>query len=283
MTYRNISLAILGTLLLIACATIPEKSAPGFYVNGWPTFTLSYPADWIEKRPRPGEAFVVEAPEGIPSLRIVVIPNINTPIEYSVRVLIPELAKIGKDINVIYDKDSQLEDGTPAREVQLEWIANPGIKLNSLFLTTQKEDVWIMVSLSDTRGRIDEDLKRIPYSLKIKPGKEAPVALPDDMQALFDQLSRDVISHDVEKVMLHYSDQFLHNGQRKANVEVFYKRNISGVTSFQTNITKFESQKDSAYVGGYLLINQTMKFPILGMPFIKENGQWKYYGNQKQM
>ena len=144
MKYIKMSLAILGTLLLIACATIPKQTEPGLYVNGWPAFTLSYPTDWVEKTPDPREAFRAEAPGGAPSLRIGVIPNMSMPLKYSTRLVIPELAKIGKDIKVIHDKETKLEDGTPAQEAELEWVVNPGIKVYTLFLTTQKEDIWIV-------------------------------------------------------------------------------------------------------------------------------------------
>ena len=282
MKYTKISMVILSALFLVAFATIPKKSEPGLYVNGWPTFTLSYPVDWVEKTPELRGAFRAEAPGGSPSLRIAVIPNMSTPLKYSTRFVIPELAKIGKDIKVIYDKETKLEDGTPAQEAEIEWVVNPDIKLNTLFLTTQKEDVWIMISLSDTKGKIEEDLKGIPYSLKIKPGKEELVKLPADIQEFLDQVSKDMVSHDLEKVMLRYSDQFLHNGIRKADMESFLKSAILNVTSFQINITRFESRENNAHMAGYTLVNQTMKFPLLGMSLIKEDGQWKYYGNQKQ-
>lgn len=281
MKQLKISLVILSTLFLITCATFPKKSAPGMYLNGWPAFSVSYPAQWLEKTPVPPFVFIAEASGGFPSLRVAVLANMHTPLKYSTRVYIPELAKMGKDINVIYDEEASLKDDTPAREMEIEWVLNSGIRLNSMFITAKKEDVWITVSISDTKGKIEEDLKGIPYSLKIKPGKEEPVELPDDIQELFDQLSRDIVSHNLEKVMLHYSDQFLHNGICKADVEAFYKRVILGITSFQVNVTRFESQKNRAYMAGYTDVNQR-KVPLPGMSLIKENGQWKFYGNQKQ-
>ncbi len=275
------SLAILGTLLFIACATVPKTAEQGMYLNGWPTFSVVYPGNWQEKIPVPPIVFWAEAPEDLPSIRIAVVPNLNTPLKYFTRVYVPQLAKIGKDIQVLSDKESSLKDGTSARETMIEWVPNGGTKMKTLFLTAKKEDIWITVAVSDSKDVIGEDLKAIPYSLKIKPGKEEPVELPDDIQALSDRLSRNVASHDIEKIMLHYSDRFLHNGARKADVEAFYKSNIFGVTSFQINITKFESQKDKAHMAGYALVNKSMKFPLLGMVLIKENGQWKFYGNQK--
>ncbi len=280
MKHLKISLVILSTLLLITCATFPKKSSPGMYLNGWPAFSVSYPAHWLEKTPVAPFVFIAEAPEGFPSVRVAVLPNMTTPLKYSTRVYIPELAKMGKDINLIYDEEASLKDGTPAWEMEIEWVLNSGIRLNSLFITGKKEDVWIAIALSDTKGKIEDDLKGIPYSLKIRPGKEKLVKVPADIRQFLDQFSKYIVSHDIEKVMLHYSDQFLQNGMNKADIEAFYMRIILGITSFQVNVTRFESQKNRAYMAGYTDVNQR-KVPLPGMSLIKENGQWKFYGNQK--
>jgi hypothetical protein len=58
--------------------------------------------------------------------------------------------------------------------MEIEWVPYGGSVLNTLFLTTKKGDAWIALSLSDTKGVIGEDLRRIAYSLKIRPSKEIP-------------------------------------------------------------------------------------------------------------
>jgi hypothetical protein len=276
-----ISLIAVCLWLLAGCATFPTKSEPGLYVNDWPAFFLSYPANWVEKTPEPQQAFRAERPEGVPGVRISVFPSMGMPLEYSTRVYIPELSKIGKDINVIYEKGTKLKDGTVAHEAEIDWVVNPGIKLNTLLFTAKKDDLWILVSISDTKGRIGEDLKHIAYSLKIKPGKDELVKVSTDVQEFLDQYSKDMVSHDIAKVMVHFSDQFLDNGNSKSDVEGFLKMVISGVTSYQPNITKFESQENNAYLGGFVAINGSMKFPFKGS-LSKENGKWIFYGNQKQ-
>jgi hypothetical protein len=276
----GISLIMVGIWFLVVCATFPKKSEPGLYVNGWPAFSISYPANWVEITPDAGQVFRAETSEGPPTLTVSVIPNMTMPLKYSSRVYIPVLAKIGRDIKVISDKESKLKDGTPTQETELEWVIDPGIKLNTLFLTTKKEDVWITISLTDTKGRIGEDLKQIAHSLKIEPGKEELVKVPAGIQEFLDQYSMDMVSHDLEKIMLHYSDQYLQNGARKAEVEAFIKRTILGITSFQVNITRFESQENKAYLAGFIRAN-VRKAP-LSDSIIKENGQWKWFGNQRQ-
>jgi len=153
------------------------QSTPGFYyVNYWPAFSLRYPVHWQKKKPEPRFVFRAEASEGTPSLRISVIPGMDMPLKFATSFYLPELEKMGRDIKVIYDKAAVLEDGTPSREMEIEWVPYDGPELNMLFLTIKKGDVWIAVALSDTKGAIGEDLRRIAYSLKIRPHKEIPSA-----------------------------------------------------------------------------------------------------------
>ena len=126
--------------------------------------------------PEPRFVFRAEASEGIPSLRISVIPGMDLPLENTTAFFLPELKKVGQNIKVLYDKAAVLEDGTPAREMEIEWVPYGGPKLNTLFLTVKSEDAWIAVALSDTKGSIGEDLRKIPYSLRVRPAKEIPSA-----------------------------------------------------------------------------------------------------------
>ncbi len=274
-------LIALCILFLAGCATFPTKSEPGLYINDWPVFSLSYPSNWIEKTPGPQEVFRVDGSQGFPSLRISVPPGMGMPLEFSTRRYIPELSKIGKDINVIYEKGIKLKDGSAAHEAEIEWVLNSGTKLNTLFVTAKRDTLWILISISDRKGKIGEDLRQIAYSLTIKPGEEKSVEVPADIREFLDQLSKDIVSHDIAKVMIHYSDQFLHNGIGKADIEAFYNMVISGIASFQPNITKFELQKNKAYLAGYTIIGGSAKFPFRGT-LIRENGKWIFYGNQKQ-
>ena len=173
------------SILLVVCSVIPHlhaqagfptQSAPGLYVNHWPAFLLTYPVGWQEKMPEPRFVFRAEASEGIPSLRISVIPGMDIPLKNAAAFFLPALEKLGENIKVIHDRAAVLEDGTPARDMEIEWVPYGAPKLNTLFLTVKSEDAWIAVALSDTKGSIGEDLRKIPYSLKIRPAKEIPSA-----------------------------------------------------------------------------------------------------------
>lgn len=182
---KRIFFIISIAFLLVVCSVIshlqaesdfPTLSAPGLYVNQWPAFSLTYPVSWQEKMPERRFVFRAEASEGTPSLRISIIPGVNMPLKNATSFYLPELEKLGQNIKVICDKAAVLEDGTPGREMEIEWVPYGGPKLNTLFLTIKKEDAWIAVALSDTKGTIGEDLRRIAYSLKIRPPKEIPSA-----------------------------------------------------------------------------------------------------------
>ena len=169
------------SFLLVACSAIsnlkaesdfPALSAPGLYVNQWPAFSLAYPVLWQEKMPERRFVFRAEASEGTPSLRISIIPGMDTPLEDAISFYLPALEKMGQDVKVIYDKPALLRDGTPGREMEIQWVPYGGPKLNTMFLTIKKEDSWIAVALSDSKGAIGEDLRKIAYSLKFWPPKE---------------------------------------------------------------------------------------------------------------
>ena len=169
------------SFLLVVCSAIPYLqaeskcpmiSAPGIYVNHWPAFMLKYPAHWQVKKPEPGSLFRAEPSEGIPSLRISVIPGMDMPLENMSAYFLPTFKKKGQNIKVLYDKAAMLEDSTPIREMEIEWEPYGGPKLNTLFLTVENAGVWIVISLSNTKGTAGEDLRKIPYSLKIRPHNE---------------------------------------------------------------------------------------------------------------
>ncbi len=178
---KRIFFVISISFLFVVCSVIshlqaesdfPTQSAPGLYVNQWPAFSLTYPVRWQEKMPGRRLVFRAEASEGTPSLRISVIPGMDTPLKYATSFYLPALEKMGQNIKVLYDKDAELNDGSLSREMEIEWMPYGGPKLNTLFLTVKSEDAWIAVALSDTKGSIGEDLRKIPYSLKMRPAKE---------------------------------------------------------------------------------------------------------------
>jgi len=308
---RFIVLSLLSAFMLLGGAFLATAQAqsppdnlkptfisptPGLYVNGWPAFTVSYPKEWEEVPPvlsnfaaglpRP------DLPPGshLPSLNIVVLGNL-LPLEDWAKIYMPVWLQLGTDIKVLSDKPSQLKDGTPAREVEFEFVAKNGPKVNNFVVMAKKDVLWVSIFLADDKGRIGEDLKKIAYSLTFLQGREEPVQVPPDVQAFLDMWCADGMSHDVKLVMAHFSDRFLWSGMGKAFVEQVWRNDpLSPIqratTSEKAIVTVFEPRGDRAYIDGFVLSMgkndaTALKGPMMFQQIIKENGQWKWFGNQK--
>ena len=234
---------------------------PGLYVNGWPAFTVSYPREWEEVSPTgPASVFMAAAarPDSYPSpvLTIAVFPT-PLPSEEWAKLVMPVWVNALTDIKALSDKPCQLKDGTPAREVEVEFVPKIDIagrsmknapKHNGLLLATKKDLMWFSIWMSDDKGKIgeDPDLKRVAYSLTFLQGREEPVKVPPNTKAFLDMYCADWgRSHDVKTIMAHYSDRFRYSGQSKAGVEQWFRSDPlspiqAGGTLFEPTVTVFE-------------------------------------------
>ena len=269
---------------------------PGLYVNGWPPFTVSYPKEWVELPtmitgfkaglPRP------DLPPGhqLPALYIAFRSN-PPPLEDWAKTMMPVYQQVGTDIKILSDKPSLLKDGTPAREGEVAYVDKDGIKVNDFVLVTKKESVYLVIHVSDDKGRIGEDLKRIAYSLIFLPGREEPVNVPPDVRAFLDMYGTDIRSHDVKTIMTHFSDRFLHSGAHKAFYEQILRNDPTSpihkdIISEEATVTVFEPRGDKAYIDGFYTEKakgdlNALKEPMSFQQIINEHGEWRWYGNQK--
>lgn len=276
---------------------------PGLYVSGWPAFTVSYPKEWVELPPPPAVVFMAAGtlPNLPPSpvLSIRVWPNLF-PLKDWAKLLIHFWEQEFTGIKVLSDKPSQLKDGSPAREAEVELVrkydssgrsVKNGPKINTFTLLTKRgEGTWVAITLTDDK-RIGEDLKKIAYSLTFEPGREEPVKVPPDVRAFLDMWCADIVSHDVEAMMAHHSDRFLHSGANKAVMEQLWRTYPSSpiirrTISSEITVTVFEPRGDKAYVDGFVLetdkVNAgALKWPMMFQQIINEHGQWKWYGNHR--
>jgi hypothetical protein len=258
------------------------RLTPGVYVNGWPRFTIYYPKDWVEKKPSISEIFRVASPNPL-NIERFIINVCHEPQPLTLDNLADSLLlfwkNVAKEVTVVSAKTSRLRDGTPAREVELQMVLN-NLPFNYFGVSTRKGDMEIGTGVVSNRGRIRENLKAILYSLEFEPGKDGPVNLPPDVQGFLDAWCNDMVSHDVAKVSTHFSDRFLESGDRKQGVEQFWGQIISRVTSVEVGITEFVSAGDKAYLAGFIT-SRWGKAMLRGTSIIKENGEWKWYGNQR--
>jgi hypothetical protein len=277
---------------------------PGLYVHGWPAFTVSYPKEWTAVPSiAPATAFQVMASrEGSypsPVLSIGVVGS-RLPLEEWAKMFMPLWSSAFMDIKVLSDKFSRLKDGSPAWEVEVEFVPRIDTtgraiknapKNNGLFLAAKRDVTWVAIWLSDDRGRIGEDLKGIAYSLTFQPEREAPVNVPSDVRSFLDMYCADTVSHDVASILAHFSDRFRFSSMSKAFLEQFLRNDPNSpiqrvITSSEATVTAFEAHGDKAYVDGFYLGKakgdaNSFKSPMVFQQIIKEQGQWKWYGNQK--
>jgi len=305
---KLIVLAMIMAVMLLVAALVHAQSppsdlkptfispTPGLYVNGWPAFTVSYPKEWVEQRHLTGAVFFagVHRPDipvydYLPSLAVGVVLS-PLPLEDWAKLCMPVWVEMATDIKILSDKPSRLKDGSPAREVQYEWVFKNGPKVNGFWLATKKDLMWIVTGLTDDK-KVGDDLKRIDYSLTFLQGREAPVQVPPDVRAFLDMWCTDVTSGDVKTIMSHFSDRFLNSGASKAFVEQWWRNDPAspirrGVISQEPTVTVFEPRGDKAYIDGFYTEKakgdlNALKEPMSFQQIINEHGEWRWYGNQK--
>jgi len=275
-------LLIVG-LVVTGCATSPEpkEQAVQQYQSGWPAFSFSYPDTWsVKLRPIPGQIFRVEAPETLPEAAASVNANMPTPVKFFSRSIVPVLGNFGSKIEVVSDQAVTLKNGSPAQETVVDWAPQTGPPLTTLFVTAQKEGMWITLAVSSEKGKMTDDLKTVAYSLSVDQREQPPVALPADVTQFLSGVSEAVVDHDLEEVMSYYSDQYLHTGRTKADVRKFYESVIDQIPDFNIVLTKFEKEKNLAAVAGYVEVMGS-RYPIPSNVLRQlDDGRWEYYGDQ---
>jgi hypothetical protein len=277
-----------GSAIFPSYAQSPSKDdtptfyhpVPGTYVNGWPRFTVTYPKDWVEYRPGAPQVVLTVGTPDFFSERLAIDIGNPSPLDKTADLLVTIYKYLGmKDVTVVSDKPSQLKDGTPAREVEMKWV-DPQGEWNFFYLATKKGDMAKVGMNLYSRRAIGKDQKAIAYSLQYEAGKDEPLKVPPDIQEFLDRYRDDVLSHDLQKVMTHTSDGYLHSGTRKGESERTWRSVINLITSYEVGITDFVPAGDRAFLAGFTVTNGS-KWPLYGTSIIKENGEWKWYGNQR--
>jgi hypothetical protein len=264
------------------------RLTPGVYVNGWPRFTITFPKDWVERPPNIQEVFRAGPPGHTGDLFAgdlftIVVGPVPQPLDRLVEVVGGNTKIFAKGVTVLRDTPSQLSNGTPTREVELQGImTNNGLPFNLACLGVRHGDVWIVAHVYSPSGSIGEHLKAILYSLRYEPGKDEPVRVPANVREFLDSLSNAWVSHDLAKLMSYYSDRYLNSGMRKGEVERIWRQRIGFIKSLEYSVTDFIPTDDRAYIAGFAIANG-MKSPLTTISIIKENGEWKWYGNQRDV
>jgi hypothetical protein len=239
------------------------RLVPGIYVNGYPRFTIKYPKDWVEQYAEPGVLFRA-APPGAPKIATgfrspsltvfaaafkALTPPLDVPVEKDAEFHVSVMKRLVKDVRLLYNKPSPLPDGNPAYEYELEMLVGDQW-LRTTSLVTKKGDLTVKLTAENGSAKITNDLKAYLFSLQFDTGQGGPVTVPPDVREFLDRWANDVVSQDLAKVMSHYSDKYRNSGDTKAEVERFFKADISKVTgsSGLAPIADFVRAGDIAYL-----------------------------------
>ena len=299
-----------GSFVTLTHAQDPAKNlkptfispTPGLYVNGWPAFSVTYPKEWVELRGLSGEVYRAGGTRpGLPpgfhmpifTVGVIAIP---LPLEDWAKVFMSVWVQIWTDIKVLSDKPFRLKDGTQAREVEVEYVPKLDSTLGKVtaapktiiyYLLTKRDKAWIWVNVIEEKARFGEDLKVHVHSLTFLAGREEPVKVPPDVEEFLDMYCADLVSRNIASITDHFSDRFLHSGMNKAFYEQVFRTHADALPGrCVATATVFETHGDRAYLDGFHLDKAKdgtdgLKGPMVFQQIIKEQGQWKWFGNQK--
>jgi hypothetical protein len=260
------------------------RPVPGTYVNGYPRFTIHYPKDWVERLPGPFQIFRASAPGPVPYPTVLFStqPGRQLTFEWFATSIPNSLRNFATEVALVGDRPSKLRDGTPAREIEINMIVN-GAPHNVVDVVAKKGDLWISMAVESRNGKVDENLKAILYSIEFQPEKDKPVEVPPDVQGFLDSYCSARVSRDLPKVMSHYSDRYLNSGIKKGETERYLKQEgpLNITTTLAVSVTEFVPAGDTAYLAGFAILNGEKWSVGIPTSIIKENGEWKWYGNQR--
>jgi methyltransferase (TIGR00027 family) len=134
---------------------------------------------------------------------------------------------------------------------------------------------------------LQEELMKKPYkAVNRGPSPTShTVAVPVDIQAFFDQYNKDFLTHEFWRIMASYSEKYLDDGATKTFISYYWLMvcqvpSVKAITSSNTILTDLQINGDIARYSGFTKTN--MGYDLAEGIMIKENGQWKLYGNQKK-
>jgi hypothetical protein len=115
-----------------------------------------------------------------------------------------------------------------------------------------------------------------------RPPKKPLVAvdLPTDVKAFIADYNQAIYNKDIEKMSELISDRFLHEGVTKQMEVSFLAGANSYISEAKIIITKFKPMGEEAEVDVWLKDKYFESLFMKGCGLIKENGNWKWYGNQ---
>lgn len=112
---------------------------------------------------------------------------------------------------------------------------------------------------------------------------KADANVPADVHQFYRDYNTALLSHDIKRIMPFFSEHYLHEGRNKAAQKTWMLEWLNDLTRLETHLVRF-TQVDTrrAYIEGRWEDNFTGGTFLPGTQLVKENGQWKLFGNQKR-
>ena len=120
--------------------------------------------------------------------------------------------------------------------------------------------------------------------IRERPAKEPlkPADLSSDARAFVDGFNQALKDTDMVKIAEFISDRFLVSGATKQMFIKVLSQSPAYMKTFKIVLTNFDVNGDIAVVDGAIK-DKYFEIPLIsGIMLIREDGQWKWYGNQKQ-
>lgn len=156
----------------------------------------------------------------------------------------------------------------------VKMYAGAGHFIHTDFPALYSQDVVSFVLESKVSGQMED----------IADYKSPAIKSPEEMQPFFDQYRRDILTHDMKKISAHYAVNFKQDGYGREAFLQELNNTISFVTDYGIKLTKYEFDRNNpniVFIDGFVNLGPlTVPFADRSM-IIKENGIWKWYGNQK--
>jgi methyltransferase (TIGR00027 family) len=190
------------------------------------------------------------------------------------------------------------------------YLARRGLAIKSDLGHRELTERYLVRSDGSVDGRMHEFLRIVVAeivpekeraALKEKAGPEpagksparseaSEVPVPPDIREFLDNYAADLAKHDMQKIMSHYSNRYVLDGRGRDETKRFWEFNSTrapyrDLREARFFITSYEPRGDIAEINGYVKSNTGID-PLGADPdepllIIKEDGSWRWYGNQK--
>ncbi len=150
-----------------------DKKKSKIFKNDSPTFSITYPENFIELKPNPMNSpenrpvLVATKDPGIDLLIFVFKSSMNDrPLDETVQEIARRIEAIAREINIISNEPITLRDGTPAYESVIEYKYLGIFPVKSIHLSVLKDEHRIVISIYANANYYSENLRDIFYSLE---------------------------------------------------------------------------------------------------------------------